>query len=73
MEKLLEIINTVLENRGKINVEQISDSSNLRNDCGLDSLDLAELTVRIEAEYDVDIFEESVVITIGDIMEKIKK
>ena len=73
MEKLLEIINTVLENRGKINIEQISDSSNLRNDCGLDSLDLAELTVRIEAEYDVDIFEEGVVITIGDIMEKINK
>lgn len=73
MEKLIEIINIVLYNRGKLKVDSISATSNLRNDCGLDSLDLAELTVRIEAEYDVDIFEEGVVTTIGEIMEKINK
>lgn len=39
---------------------------------GLDSLDLAELTVRIEAEYDVDIFEDGVVTTIGEILAKIQ-
>lgn len=73
MKKLLEIINTVLENRGKLQINSIFESSNLRNDCGLDSLDLAELTVRIEAEYDVDIFEDGVVSTIGEILEKINK
>lgn len=72
MEKLLEIINTVLDNRGKIKINEISEKSNLRNDCGLDSLDLAELTVRIEAEYDVDIFEDGIVVTVGDILQKIK-
>jgi acyl carrier protein len=71
MEELLKIINVVLDNRDKLAVSEISKSSNLRNDCGLDSLDLAELTVRIEAEYDVDIFENGNVETVGDILSKI--
>lgn len=71
MENLLSIINTVLENRGKATVESINENSSLKNDCGLDSLDLAELTVRIEAEYDVDIFEDSIVTTVGEILSKL--
>ena len=73
LDKLLSIINTVLINRGKNPVTAITESSNLRNDLGFDSLDLAELTVRIEAEYDVDIFEEGIVNTIGEIIQKIEK
>tara|TARA_B100000768_G_scaffold182007_1_gene208345 strand:+ start:3623 stop:3844 length:222 start_codon:yes stop_codon:yes gene_type:complete len=71
MKELLKIINVVLDNRDKLAVSEISKSSNLRNDCGLDSLDLAELTVRIEAEYDVDIFENGNVETVGDILSRI--
>ena len=71
MDNLLSIINTVLENRGKATVESINENSSLKNDCGLDSLDLAELTVRIEAEYDVDIFEDGVVTTVGEILSKL--
>lgn len=71
MEKLETIINTVLENRGKKVIENITESSNLRNDIGFDSLDLAELTVRIEAEFDVDIFEDGIVNTVGEILNKI--
>ena len=72
MKKLLEIINTVLANRGKSTVTSINEASGLRDDLGLDSLDLADLTVRIEAEYDVDIFEDGVVTTIGEILSKIQ-
>ena len=72
MKKLLEIINTVLANRGKSTVTSINEASGLRDDLGLDSLDLAELTVRIEAEYDVDIYEDGVVTTIGEILSKIQ-
>lgn len=71
MEKLRSIINTVLANRGKATVESINENSSLKNDCGLDSLDLAELTVRIEAEYDVDIFEDGIVTTVGEILQKL--
>jgi acyl carrier protein len=73
MEKLLIIINTVLKNRGKALITTISENSNLRNDIGFDSLDLAELTVRIEAEFDVDVFEDGIVNTIGEILKKIEK
>lgn len=73
MEKILKLINTVLENRGKIKIEKISSSSDLRNDCGLDSLDLAELTVRIEAEYDIDIFENGIITTVGEIIDKLNE
>ena len=72
MDKLLEIVNVVLQNRGKRTLKAISENSSLRDDLGLDSLDLAELTVRIEAEYDVDIFEDGVVTTIGEILSKIQ-
>lgn len=72
MDKLFLIINTVLENRGKKNVNSISEESSLKDDLGLDSLDLAELTVRIEAEYDVDIFEDGVVTTVGEILSKLR-
>ena len=72
MNNLKEIINTVLKNRGKQTVDSINEQSSLRDDLGFDSLDLAELTVRIEAEYDVDIFEDGVVTTVGEILGKIK-
>jgi acyl carrier protein len=71
MENLLSIINTVLENRGKETLKGINENYSLKDDCGLDSLDLAELTVRIEAEYDVDIFEDGVVTTVGEILSKL--
>lgn len=71
MDNLKAIINTVLKNRGKKEISEMSTDSNLRNDIGFDSLDLAELTVRIEAEYDIDIFEDGVVSTVGEIIKKI--
>lgn len=72
MDKLLEIVNVVLSNRGKSQISKITESFNLRDDLGFDSLDLAELTARIEAEYDVDIFEDGIVMTVGDIVRKLK-
>ena len=69
--KILEIINTVLDNRKKKKLTTLSPEMHLRNDIGFDSLDLAELTVRIEAEYDIDIFEDGMVNTVSEILEKL--
>ena len=71
MENLLLIINTILENRGRVKLDAISTETDLRRDLGFDSFDLAEFTVRIEAEYDVDVFENGIVYTIGDILERL--
>ncbi|NMC67715.1 MAG: acyl carrier protein [Spirochaetales bacterium] len=71
-DKILQIINTVLTNRGKKTLEVFNRDLRLRDDIGFDSLDLAELTVRIEAEYGIDIFEDGIVNTVGEILKKIK-
>ena len=68
-QKILEIVNKVLENRSKTKLESLSPEMDLRNHIGFDSLDLAELTVRIEAEYDIDIFEDGIVNTVSEILE----
>lgn len=74
MEKdLLKILNTVLENRTKDKLTTLNQNMHLRDDIGLDSFDLAELTVRIESEYDIDVFEDGMVSTVGEILEKIQR
>jgi acyl carrier protein len=70
-EKILEIMNTVLDNRTNEKLKVLSPEMHLRNDIGFDSLDLAELTVRIEAEYDIDIFEDGIVNTVSEILGKL--
>jgi len=72
MDKLLQIINSILQNRGRQTVDNINKETSLRNDLGFDSLDLAELTVKVEAEFDVDIFEDGLITTVGEILKKIE-
>ena len=50
----------------------INLSDTLRDDIGFTSFDLAELTVRIEDEFDIDIFEDGLVNTVGEIIEKLR-
>jgi len=69
--KILEIINTILENRNSKILTELRPEMHLRNDIGLDSLGLAELTVRIELEYDIDIFEDGLIYNISDILKKL--
>ena len=50
----------------------LKSTDNLRDDLELTSFDLAELTVKIEDEFDVDIFEDGLVSTVGEIFVKLK-
>ena len=45
----------------------------LRSELGLESIELAEMTVRIEDEYGVDVFEDEVVDEVGTVVEKIRQ
>jgi len=67
-KKLLRVLNTVLENNGLSKIQSLSRELKLRDQLELDSINLAELTVRIEDEFDVDIFEDGIVETVGEIM-----
>ncbi|WP_455499453.1 phosphopantetheine-binding protein [Butyricimonas virosa] len=70
--KLLLIINQIRLNNGLNVLDIISETDDLRSDIGFNSFDLAELTVRIEDEFDIDIFEDGIVSTVGDILNKLK-
>jgi acyl carrier protein len=69
--ELFQIINKVLDSNGYNTIAEISDDMNLKNDIGFDSFMLAELTVEIEEVYNVDIFKDTLVFTIGDIKNKL--
>jgi acyl carrier protein len=72
LSKILEIINTVRENKELSKLENLSSHTRLREDCGFDSLDLAELTVRLEKEFNIDVFEKGNLNTIGEIIDRLK-
>jgi len=67
-EKLLQIINLVLDNNDLKLIQDLKLNYSLQVDLEMDSIILAELTVRIEDEFKIDIFENGMVHTIGDII-----
>lgn len=71
--RVVEIIkNLIIENDIEINVDEINKSTSLTNDLGLDSFNLAQLTVEIESEFGIDIFENGVISSVGDIFNQLK-
>jgi acyl carrier protein len=68
---LLEIINEVRTDNGFPKLEIINDNDDLMKDFNFDSLSLAQLTVIIEDEYNVDIFEKKIVRKVFEIKELI--
>lgn len=71
--KILEIINLIREGKDLQPLEQIHEVDDLRDQMGFTSFDLAELTVRIEDEFDIDIFEDGLITTIGEVYAKLQK
>ena len=71
-QKILNIINEIRATKELPAIDKINVTDDLRNDLDLTSFDLAELTVKIEDEFDIDIFEDGLVNTIGEIYEKLQ-
>lgn len=71
-EKVLAIINDIRATKELPAVATLKPEDNLRNDLDFTSFDLAELTVRIEDEFDIDIFEDGLVNTIGEVYTKLQ-
>ncbi|MFN3692049.1 MAG: acyl carrier protein [Fervidobacterium sp.] len=68
---VLEAINKILEKKGKNPLSELDTNISLRNDLEFDSLDLAELTVRIENETGIDIFEKGIIDKISEVLERL--
>lgn len=72
MEQIvLSIINEIRAAKSLEPVTELKEETRLREDLSLTSFDLAELTVKIEDEFDIDIFEDGLVNTVGEIYSKL--
>lgn len=72
-ESLTNVVNDILEKKEESrSVERLPDDRSLTEDLGLDSLDLAEMTVRLEDRHGVDVFEDDVVDEVGEVLEKLE-
>lgn len=71
-EKVIEILKGIILAKNKEFDLEIDSDTKLREDLGLTSFDLAELTVKIEDEFDIDIFEDGLVNTVGEIFAKLQ-
>lgn len=72
IEILRKIINEIKQANSQKLVDHLIPEMNLRDDLGLDSLDLAELTVKIEDEIGIDVFENGLVNTVGQVLNKLE-
>lgn len=70
--RVLEIINYIRASKNLKSLTELHESDRLREDIGFASFDLAELTVRIEDEFDIDIFEDGLIATVGEIYKKLR-
>jgi len=70
--RVIEIITDIQKSKGIDISNNMNINSNLRLDLNLSSFDLAELTVTIEDEFGIDIFENGIVNTIKEIIEKLE-
>ena len=71
--KIKELILEILDEDSTTLEYPITLDSHLKNDIGLDSLNLALLTVKIEDEFNIDIFENGLVFTVSDILDRLNE
>ena len=71
LEKIADII------KEQLNIEdvEITEETSFKDDLGVDSLDLLELVMAFEEEYNIELNPEELegISTVGDVMEFIKK
>ena len=70
-QAVFSVVETTVRNMDviqRVNIPEISLQANLKLDLGLDSLSLAELSVRLENEFGVDVYEENTPETVADII-----
>jgi len=71
LDKLHKSINEVLGDAGRPPIPSLTREMHLRRELGLDSLELAVLTVKLEAEFGVDVFADGLVTTVGEVEDRL--
>jgi len=70
-EQLLEILNTVLTSIGVDELDSLNPDLDLRKNLEIDSISYAELIVRLEDAFDINVNDDGKVNTIGDIITRL--
>jgi acyl carrier protein len=67
--EILEVIKEILSKQLKVDVDTIDENTNIVADLGADSLDVVEMLMTIEEEYDVVVPDDVVTtfVTVGDV------
>tara|TARA_Y100000356_G_scaffold100912_1_gene86319 strand:+ start:311 stop:532 length:222 start_codon:yes stop_codon:yes gene_type:complete len=71
IEKIFKIIEETRKSSMLSSEVDIKTCSNLRTDLELDSLALTQLAVHIEEDFNVDVFEDGMVETVQEIIDKL--
>jgi len=67
------VVNQVRHWAGQPTVCELQQSDRLQDDLNLDSLQLAELSIILEAKFGVDVFADGIVRTVGEVAEMIER
>ena len=72
---MLERMKEIIAEQLNVNVEELKPETNFKEDLGVDSLDLFELVMALEEEFDTEIPSEDLekIATINDIAEYLKE
>lgn len=73
MQVLVDIINEIREDKDEQILTNIAEMTSLRDDVGMDSIDLAVLTANLDAKFGIDIFADGIVDTVGEVLERLEK
>jgi len=71
VELITKVVNTIRDNKGLEPFSDFTEETHLRDHLELDSLDLAEFTVRIEKETGIDVFADGIIQTIGEVDQRL--
>lgn len=72
---MFEEIKEIISKQLKISPDELTRETNLRADCGVNSIELAELVLEIEDKYDIEIDDKAIAkkTTLGDIADYLEK
>lgn len=68
---LVEILQNIRSASGRPPITVVTAQTRLREDLNMDSFDLAEMAVRIESQYGVDVFEAGIPLNVGDLLARL--
>ncbi len=71
---MLEKMQELIADQRSVDADSITEASNFKDDLGADSLDLYELIMALEEEYDVEIPTDDLenIATVGDVINFLK-